>query len=72
MIPEVIHEPRRGDYIVLTAEVRLPVSAIFRMQPLDSGGALIITDRGLRRVRESYADIVAALSGAKKGAVANA
>lgn len=72
MKPKVIHEPQRGDYIILTAEVRLPVSAIYRIQPQGDGGALVVTDRGLRRVRERYADILSALAGAPKGTMSNA
>lgn len=53
---------RRGVQIVLTCDLSLPPGVIQEMRPLPNGMTLIITDRGVRRVREPYQKIVAVLA----------
>ena len=53
---------RRGVQIVLTCDLSLPPECIQEMTPLPNGMTLLVTDRGVRRVREPYHKIVAVLA----------
>ena len=52
----------RGVQIVLTCDLSLPPDVIQEVRPLPNGMTLIITDRGVRRVREPYQKIVSVLA----------
>ncbi len=57
----------RGVQIVLTCDLSLPPDVIQQMRPLPNGMTLLVTDRGVRRVREPYQKILAVLARIREG-----